>query len=250
MRGIRMALAVAMVAVSLVAPAGSASAAVNGNGTYHTSNFASGSHHSIDFYIAPKTQPQGYFFATQFGWTNRAGYMGLQNTADGKIAIVTLFGSGVTGTVEGTDPYQLPYKGEVVGPEAPGYTFRVPYNWQPDKFYRLRMWNLNGPTTWGFWVAEVNSTLETTISETFLGTMTAPDSTTSNVNSTTTTFTEWFLGTKPTCADFPKSIVYMQVRYDSSLLPSSTSTNIGPGDCAQQSSVHQFGAWFKHTMNS
>lgn len=117
-------------------------------------------YYNFDWNLTPENDPSptGYFWSHQFSLKNgQGGYFGMQtqgSNPSGKIAIFSIWdalaanGPGYAGTFGG---------------EGEGYSVRIPYQWQPGKSYRLRIWRLvrevDG-TWWGAWVRDEASNVE------------------------------------------------------------------------------------------
>jgi hypothetical protein len=208
-------------------------------GTYTDVAMGSDGHYNQDFFIFPNTEATNYFWADYFGFNspvNRHGYMGLQRLGTGgKIALATIFGTGTTGTA-----------GAPLQTEGPGWTIRIPFNWQINHYYRIRIWKNSGPTTWGFWAAEVDSTLTRVITETYLGNITASGA--SSLNRMSTMFTEYFGGALSTCSALPYSGAYLQLRDDGGTVIAAVRNNyLGTGSCTN-SRVAFYAEWSHHEM--
>ncbi len=217
-------------------------------GTYVDWNIP-GTHESQDFYVYPTSQNQYYFWADQFSFTGGQGcgapagvslcaYMGLQNNASGHVAIFSVFGNGVTGST-----------GQALtvcssGCEGPGWSILVPYAWQVGHYYRVRAW-IVGTDTWGFWVAEVNAALNTVISESYLGSITAPGS--HWIGASSTTFTEDFGPSITACSQIPYAGSFQQVR-DESLRATTPSPHFSTNAGCNNSSITKSGSWYEQQM--
>jgi hypothetical protein len=238
MRGRRALLLAVVVAGSLLLQATPSWASETPKGTYTDVSMGSNGHYNQDFFVFPNTQATNYFWADYFGFNSpvdRHGYMGLQNTSSGKIALATVFGTGTSGTA-----------GAPLQTEGPGWTIRIPFNWQINHYYRMRIWKNAGPTTWGFWVAEVNSTLTGVVSETLLGYITASGA--SSLNGFSTMFTEYFGGALSSCSALPYSGAYLQLKADGgTVIAASRNNYLGTGSCTN-SRVAFYGEWSHHEM--
>lgn len=97
----------------------------------------------------PGSSGMPYFYARQGSFSGGDSfYMGLQTDGAGpnqRIAIFSIWNS--TEAVTANDRAEcIPFSGEGVGRSC-----RVPYNWLPDRTYRLRIWRLNND----YWLATV-----------------------------------------------------------------------------------------------
>jgi hypothetical protein len=161
-----------------------------------------------------------YFWAHQFRTqAGEGGYIGLQtkgNRADGSLGKMAIFSFWDTLGAEG--PGVVGFGGEGVG-----WSCRIPFLWEPERAYRLRVGVVDeGPSvhTWAAWVD----------GEEF-GRIRAPASW-GRLGRWSVMWTEYYGGPLARCSDLPYSKVrFSRPRADGDVTPVRSQDRLGDGDC-------------------
>ena len=179
-----------------------------------------------------------YFWAHQFRTeAGEGGYIGLQtrgNRADGSLGKMAIFSFWDTLGAEGPGVVRF-------GGEGVGWSCRIPFLWEPDRSYRLRVGVVDedrSVRTWGAWVD----------GEEF-GRIRAPAGW-GRLGRWSVMWTEYYGGPLARCADLP----YSKVRFstpvaDGDATPVRAQDRIGDGDCPG-SRVTKIGGGVRHEMGS
>lgn len=184
---------------ALLVTSSAAHAAVNPNGTYSNWFWPSTTTGYYNFdqrlTILNHTAGANYFWAHQFGFVGGdGGYLGLQvgsHPNDTKIALFSIWGANAASG---------PNCGSFVE-GAPGYTCRLdPFNWVPDRPYRLRIWVLGAEAAGQWWGAWVQDTV--TGVDSYVGKIRVPGSW-GRLNTWSVSWTEYFGPQANVCDEIP-----------------------------------------------
>ncbi|RJQ76684.1 DUF3472 domain-containing protein [Pseudonocardiaceae bacterium YIM PH 21723] len=148
---LRSLLLAAVLAVTCAAPAEAAQAGVWQNWTYPGTGYW-----NIDTTVTVKATGPTRFFSHQFLFEGGGdgGYLGIQDTPSGKIAIFSIWNS------PGDAQPGPGAKCNTFGGEGVGWQCKVPFNWSLNTPYRLRLWQTSSKADGSTqWVASVNDTV-------------------------------------------------------------------------------------------
>jgi len=117
-------------------------------------------YYNLDYFVTIQEEAPKYYWAHQYSFVGgETAYMGLQTAVDGqgaptKIALFSIWGAkNAESAPNGTSG--------AFGHEGSGWSCRIPYNWQKNRQYRVRVWDLGKDEAneeehwWGAWVQDV-----------------------------------------------------------------------------------------------
>lgn len=162
-------------------------------------NWQGNEYYNIDQRINVHQSAPSTYWALRFDFANtdKGGYMGLQTDKSGNNSLAIFSIWEANGYEMGsTGSYCIDFSGE-----GKGKSCRIPYNFNNNHVYRLRVWRLKSDNMgqwWGAWIMDVN-----TNKEIHLGNIRSPHG--KVLTNTTNNFVEYFGGALP-CDGVPKSI--------------------------------------------
>lgn len=156
-RRLRRLTAVALTAAALVAgQALPSSAATAGVWQFWDYPATGGTYNTDQFLTVTRTAPTRFFAHQIYLQGGDAGYVGLQDTPNGKIAIFSLWNSptATSNATPGSGAQCVRFSGEGVG-----WSCRKAYNWSLNVKYRLRIWSTASRSDGSVqWLAAVQNT--------------------------------------------------------------------------------------------
>lgn len=187
----------AAVTAVLTLPAGPAAAAQHVGGSSYVNWTATGSNYwNVDQYMMIERKGASTFWALQWFWSGGVpdgGYVGLQT--GGTLGETGIF--SIWNATAASGPNCATFGGEGVG-----YSCKVAYPINVNRWYRYRVWRLNADTLgqwWGAWITDTSTGVET-----WIGSIRAPSGAVGTA--TPSNFEEYF-GTAVACNAVPRSIV-------------------------------------------
>ncbi|MFI5781970.1 DUF3472 domain-containing protein [Nocardia sp. NPDC051570] len=156
-RAVLVAIAAALFTLTTATDATAAQA-----GVWQWWNYPTGDLWNLDTTVTVRATGPTRFFSHQIGFEgNDGGYLGIQDTPNGRIAIFAVWNSP-GGATPGPNA-----RCETFGGEGVGWHCLVPFDWSRNVGYRLRIWRVDGradgSTRWVASVADTRNEQETVI---------------------------------------------------------------------------------------
>lgn len=202
-------------------------------------------YYNLDYFVTIQVEAPKYYWAHQYNFVGgETAYMGLQTAEDDngeptKLALFSIWGAKNAASAPNGSSGAF-------GHEGSGWSCRITYNWEVNRMYRIRVWNLGKDSSneedywWGAWVQDTE-----TGEEQFIGKILVP-STYKGIASSSLDFVEFYGnqdGQRYPCSsiEYTKSIYNFPTLNDGAVSPTNVSYE-AYGECTTVAKIKATGS--------